>query len=168
MSIVEARIMVAKTARHYADIAYKEGGGDDSIFGKWYGGNGAPWCAMFVSYCFAQAKATKLIAAQSKKGFASCSAATAWFKKNGRLIPTGTATKGDIAFMNFSGGSSSDHVGIVLSVNKITKTMKTVEGNTVNPDGTGDQAHGDGVYLKTRPFSCIVAVARPDWDALTS
>jgi hypothetical protein len=36
----------------------------------------------------------------------------------------------------------------------------------VNPDGTGDQENGDGVYFKTRPYRYIVAVVHPRWEIL--
>ena len=29
----------------------------------------------------------------------------------------------------------------------------------------GSQANGDGVFLKKRAYSLVMAVARPDWDA---
>ena len=65
---------VVATARKYVDQGYKEGPNNDTIFGKWYGLNNQPWCAMFVSKCFDEAGIANLVAASSKKGFASCNA----------------------------------------------------------------------------------------------
>lgn len=157
---------VISIAREYGVSHYKEGKNNDSIFGKWYGMNYAPWCAMFVSYCFNKAGAGSLVAAQTAKGFASCSAAVKWFKAKKSLVNVAKAQPGDVVFMNFTGGKSADHVGICMSIDKKSKVLHCVEGNTVNPDGTGDQVNGDGVYFKTRPFRYIVAVARPNWAAL--
>lgn len=153
---------VLKIATGFADTRYKEGKGNDSVFGKWYGLNFQPWCAMFVSYCFNKAGAGSLVAASTSKGFASCSAAVAWFKKGKRLISTRNAQPGDIVFMSFAGGGY-DHVGIVVENDPKAKVLHTVEGNTVNPNGKGDQVNGDGVYYKTRPYRYVTAVARPDW-----
>lgn len=158
---------VLKTARHYADTRYKEGKNNDSIFGKHYGINHIPWCAEFVSYCYDINGLGRLVAAQSKKGFISCNAGVAWFKKNKRLVKVANAQPGDIAFMNFHGSkTAADHVEIVLRNDKKAKVLYCVGGNTVNPDGTGDQANGDGVYYKTRPYRYITYVAHPAWDTV--
>jgi hypothetical protein len=157
---------VLAIATRFAKEQYKEGKNNDSIFGKWYGMNHAPWCAMFVSYCFNQAGAGKLIRAQTEKGFASCGAAVTFFKKWKRIVPVKKAQAGDIVFMNFTGGKSAAHVGIVIRNDVKGKVLYCVEGNTVNPDGTGDQENGDGVYFKTRPYRYIVAVVHPRWEIL--
>lgn len=154
---------VLQVATHYGDIHYKEGKNNDSIFGQWYGMNHVPWCAMFVSYCFAQAHASFLVAATSPKGFASCSAGVSWFRSKKQLVNVKYAKPGDVVFFNFAGGSNPTHVGIVIDNDKKAKVLHTVEGNTVNPNGKGDQVNGDGVYYKTRPYRYIVAVARPKW-----
>lgn len=157
---------VIAIAKEFGVEHYKEGKNNDSIFGKWYGMNYQPWCAMFVSYCFNKAGAGALVAATTPKGFASCTAAVKWFTAKKRVIPVAKANPGDIVFMNFHGGKTPDHVGIVMSVDRKSKVLHCVEGNTVNPDGTGDQANGDGVYFKTRPYRYIVATVRPNWAAL--
>jgi len=38
-------------------IGYVETPNNRTKFGKWYGLDGKPWCAMFVSYCMNQAGA---------------------------------------------------------------------------------------------------------------
>ena len=157
---------VLKLATAFADQHYKEGKGNDSVFGKWYGMNGAPWCAMFVSYCFNKAGAGNLVAAGNPKGFASCSVGVRWFQGHKRLVNAKSAQPGDVVFFNFTGSGTPDHVGIVVSNDPKHKVMHTVEGNTVNPNGTGDQVNGDGVYYKTRPYGYVVAVARPNWAAV--
>ena len=146
----------------YADSHYKEGKNNDSVFGKWFGMNNVPWCAMFVSYCFNKAGWATAVAATSAKGFASCTPAVKWFKAHKHLVPAKKAIRNDIVFLNFSGSGTPDHVGIVISNDPKNKVLHTVEGNTVNPNGTGDQVNGDGVYYKTRPYSYVVAVAHPN------
>ncbi|CAB4146013.1 TIGR02594, TIGR02594 family protein [uncultured Caudovirales phage] len=154
---------VLAIAKKYVDEAYKEGTNNDTIFGKWYGMNNQPWCAMFVSFCFAEAGLSKLVAAQTKKGFAYCPAAVDWFKKRGQLVPVEEARAGDIIFFDFDGNkATAEHVEICYGAQHDKKQLTTFGGNTA-PSGAGSQANGDGAYKKKRPYDKIIAVARPKW-----
>lgn len=160
---------VIATAKSFAAKGYKEANADDTLFGKWYGMNHAAWCAMFVSYCFGQNGGSALVAASTPKGFASCHAATEWFKKNKSFFHTLEAKPGDVVFMAFDGDlSDADHVGIVVSNDTKKKILHTIEGNTTDPKKAGSQAQGDGVYEKARPYSLIVGIGRPKWPATTA
>jgi hypothetical protein len=153
---------VLKTAESL--VGYKEGGNNNTVMGKWYGLNNQPWCAMFVSWCFKEAGLEKLVAAQSKKGFASCAIGLTWFKQNKQIVSVKDAKPGDIVFFRFSGGN---HVGIVAENHADKGYLVTIEGNTSPPKGTGSQRDGEGVYKKTRKVdSTIVAVARPRWPSM--
>ena len=132
-----------------------------TIYGKWYGLDGQPWCAMFVSKCFADAGHADLVAASTKKGFASCDAGLKWFAKKGQVVPVGKAQAGDIAFFQFDDDAQADHVGIVKG-NDGKGVLYVYEGNT-SGDAKGSQSNGDGVFLKKRPYSLIMGVARPAW-----
>lgn len=140
------------------EIGFQEGKNNDTKFGKWYGLNNQPWCAMFVSWCFVQAELGAKIAASTKKGFASCDAGLKWFAKKNKLVPIGQAEAGDIAFFQFDNDAEPDHVGIVVKNNG--KYLWCIEGNT-SADKKGSQANGDGVYQKKRAYALIMAVARP-------
>jgi cell wall-associated NlpC family hydrolase len=129
-------------------------------YGKWYGLDGNPWCAMFVSWVYGQAGLSKSVAASTKKGFASCDAGLKWFAKKGNLVPIGEAQPGDIAFFQFDDDAQPDHVGIVIKNNTKLKRLVCIEGNTAG-DAKGSQSNGDGVYKKKRPYSLVMAVARP-------
>jgi hypothetical protein len=154
---------VLAAAKKYADEKYTEGTNNDTIFGKRYGMNHQPWCAMFVSGCFDDAGLVHLVAASTKKGFASCDAGAQWFAKNKRIVPIGQAQAGDVVFFNFDKTpTDTEHVGIVISNDG--KNLITYEGNT-SGDTKGSQANGDGVFKKKRPYSLVMSVARPDWDA---
>ena len=142
-----------------SQIDYQETGNNDTIYGKWYGLNNQPWCAIFVSWCYDQASLVKTVAAQNKKGFASCDAGLKWFVKQNKLIPVGQAKEGDIAFFQFDKDAEPDHVGIVVK-NDGKKYIWCVEGNTAG-DNKGSQSNGDGVYLKKRAYSLVMAVVRP-------
>lgn len=157
---------VIALASKYADAHYKEAPNNDTIFGKWYGRNNVPWCAIFVSYVFNKTGAGKLVAASDPKGFASCTSGLLWFAKHKRIVKPRVAKAGDLVFLNFSGGKTPEHIGIVISNDVKNKVLHTVEGNTVNPNGSNIQANGDGVYYKVRPYKYVVAVANPHWEAL--
>ena len=141
------------------ELGYQETGNNDTKYGKWYGLNNQPWCAMFVSWCFAQAGLSQGIAAQTKKGFASCDAGLKWFAKRNKIVPVGQAQAGDIVFFQFDADAQADHVGIVIK-NDGKKYLWCIEGNT-SGDTKGSQSNGDGVYTKKRAYSLVMGVARP-------
>jgi len=156
----EAVVAIAKAE---VDAKYKEGVNNDTKYGKWYGLNNQPWCAMYVSWCFKEAGLSKLVAASSAKGFASCDAGLKWFAKKGQTVPVGKAQAGDIVFFQFDDDAQADHVGIVAK-NDGKGTLVCYEGNTAK-DGSGSQSNGDGAYLKKRPYAKVMGVARPAWTA---
>lgn len=149
----------AVVAQAKSQLGYQEGENNDTMYGKWYGLNHQPWCAMFVSWCFTQADMGTLIPAQTKKGFASCDAGMKWFAKKNKLVPVGQAQAGDIAFFQFDDDAQPDHVGIVVK-NDGKKYVWCIEGNTAG-DSKGSQSNGDGVYMKKRAYSLILGIARP-------
>jgi len=143
-----------------SQVGYTERGKkNDNMYGKWYGLNFNPWCAMFVSWCFDKAGIVKKVAAQTPKGFASCDAGLRWFNKKGKLVPVGKAQPGDIVFFQFDADAQPDHVGICES-NDGKKYLKVYEGNT-SSGNKGSQSNGDGVYLRKRAYSLVMGVARP-------
>ena len=159
----QADELVAVTKKFVVE-EYVEKGDNLTIMGKWYGMNGQPWCAMFVSYCFAQLKLSKLVAASSSKGFASCDAGMKWFAKHGQLVPVGKAQPGDIVFFKFDDDPVPDHVGIVYKKRK--NFLVCLEGNTSPQNRRGSQSNGGGCYKRKRPYSLVMAVARPKWTDL--
>jgi len=141
-----------------SQIDYQEGVNNDTMYGKWYGMNNQPWCAMFVSWVFSEAGLASSVAASTRKGFASCDAGLKWFAKKNKLVPIGQAQAGDIVFFQFDDDAQPDHVGIVVKNNG--KYLWCIEGNTA-ADTKGSQSNGDGVYRKKRAYSLVMAVARP-------
>lgn len=141
-----------------SQIGYAETGDNSTMYGKWYGLDKQPWCAIFVSWCYAQAGLSNLIAAQNKKGFASCDAGLKWFAKRNKLVPVGEAQEGDIVFFQFDNDAEPDHVGIVAKNWKRKSILATIEGNTSDK---GSQSNGGAVYAKKRPYSLVMGVVRP-------
>jgi hypothetical protein len=142
-----------------ASVGYVEGKNNDTTFGKWYGLNNQPWCAMAVSKMYFDAGIIKAVA-NTKKGYASCDAWLKYLTKKNQLIPLGQARKGDLVFFQFDDDAAPDHVGIVKYHNTRFKYLKVYEGNT-SSGKAGSQSNGDGFYLKKRNYATIMAVARP-------
>jgi cell wall-associated NlpC family hydrolase len=142
------------------EIGYEETGNNNTKYGKWFGLNNQPWCAIFVSWCYDQAGLVSKVAAQNKKGFASCDAGLKWFTKHNKLVSIGDAQEGDIVFFQFDTDAKPDHVGIVAKNMKRLQALRTIEGNT-SPSNKGSQSNGGGVYEKKRSYATVMAVARP-------
>lgn len=142
-----------------ASVGYTEGTNNDTTFGKWYGLNNQPWCAMAASKMYFDAGMIKAVA-NTKKGFASCDAWLKHLAKNNQIIPIGQAKAGDLVFFQFDEDAQADHVGIVKSHNTLRKVFYVYEGNT-SSGKAGSQSNGDGFYLKKRDYKTIMAVARP-------
>ncbi|SHI11515.1 CHAP domain-containing protein [Sporobacter termitidis DSM 10068] len=101
------------------------GRGNYTIFGQWYGMNGQPWCAEFVSYCADRAGVTADIIPKH----ASCAVGIAWFQRAGRWHKPSSYVPqiGDIVYFTYDGLTAA-HVGIVTGVDGTH--IYTVEGNT--------------------------------------
>ena len=142
-----------------ADLGYQETGNNDTKFGKWFGLNNQPWCAMSASKMYFDAGAIKSVS-DKPKGYASCDAWLKYLTKNNQLVPVGQAQPGDLVFFQFDADAQPDHVGIVKGHNKTLKVVYVYEGNT-SADKKGSQSNGDGFYLKKRTYATIMAIARP-------
>lgn len=144
-----------------SNLGYIEGKNNATKFGKWYGLNNQPWCAMAASKIFYDAAVIRSVAAKTKpKGYASCDEWLKYLAKGNQLVPIGQAAPGDLVFFQFDDDAAPDHVGIVLGHNRTGKTLWVYEGNT-SSGVKGSQSNGDGFYLRKRDYSLIMAVARP-------
>jgi hypothetical protein len=159
-------------------VGVVEGGGKDGKSGNivwvwdWWksvtGRNlqGSPWCAGFVSWCFSQAKASSLIAAENSHGFVSTINGLAYFKKKKQIVDAKEAKPGDVVFFDFDGAGVADHVELVESNDG--KILTTIGGNT-SPGDSGSQKNGGGCYRRKRTIDkTIIGVGRPSWPALTT
>lgn len=148
-------LVIAEAKKH---LGYVEGPKKDNIFGKWYGSNGTAWCAAFVSYCLNRAGGGDLIkGAQTAKGFNSCGSGIKFFKAKKAWFPVASAKPGDLCFFDWDHDGVQDHVGIVVSNDPKTKTIKTIEGNTSDTN----HSNGGTVQAKTRNYGVIMGVGRP-------
>jgi hypothetical protein len=154
---------VLKVAEYFVQLKYEEKPNKSNIFGFWYGANNTHWCAQFVTYCFTKAGAGHVVqGAQQAKGFMSCTAGIKGFKKKGlKEIPVEEAQPGDIIFFDWDHDHDPDHVGIVVKNNPKRKTIVCREGNTSRT--TGSRSNGGQVAERTRNYSNVFTVFRPNW-----
>lgn len=133
--------------------AFSNRGPKVSAWQRNFGMDGQPWCGAFVGTAL---KAAGLkpsnrivycpyIVEDAKRRRGGYKGFYAWSQRQ----------EGDLVLFRFPGSSATaDHVGIYIG------NGKTVEGNT-SPGAGGNQSNGGGTYVRTRPSSTIVGVARP-------
>ena len=93
------------------EVGYVEAAGNKTKYGKWFLLDGQPWCAMFVSWCYAQA-GKPLPKIGFTKGFAGCQTGYEYFKKNGWI--TDKPVPGDIVLFDWNWDKRYDHTGIFV------------------------------------------------------
>ena len=113
---------------------------------RFFGRGSEAWCADFVSYCLTNAG----------KPFNDpyCPSIVNKMKASGQWKGRSDPQPGDIVLFDWNGDGTSDHVGIVKSVNG-DGSIQTIEGNTENSAGQ------QGVWEKTRYLSSVLGFANP-------
>lgn len=133
------------------EMGTRETGNNDNKYGKWYGMNHQPWCAIFVCWCAAHTFGDAWTKSFNKTALAYDVAAGV-VKKGGKWIKQ--ASKGP-----------TTHVGIIASVDS-GGTATTVEGNAGDkvssrkikvPSGT---TTGDLIVFYG---GSVGGIARPKW-----
>lgn len=134
-------------------------------YGRWYANlvgesyyaeSGVPYCAMFVSWCFAQADAKCAGLAG-----AYCPTMLEAARDAGAVVSNSDAQAGDVVYFDWGSDGESDHVGIVVD-NKGTYLV-TIEGNT-SDNSSGSQINGGVVARKMRSFATVCGIVRPYYD----
>ena len=141
------------------DIAFAEVGVTESPknsnktkYGKWFGLDGVPWCAIFCSWVYAKA-GVPLGKIGYTKGFAGTQYALSHFKKTKEI--TKDPQVGDLVFFDWNGDNRVDHVGIFNGwKDKAKGLFYTVEGNTA----IGNDSNGGEVMSRTRSKAQAVFV----------
>lgn len=138
-------------------------------YGRWYAGvmkspyfgeNGVPYCAMFVSWVFSQANAQ----AVGLPGAYCPTMLSSGFKAL-RAVSKYEAEPGDLVYFDWGNDGVTDHVGIVEK--NCGTYLQTIEGNT-SVGTSGSQDNGGVVARRTRSFYTISGVIRPNWDTTTT
>jgi CHAP domain len=110
-------------------------------YGVWYGMDGVPWCAIFVSWCFEQA-------------------GDARNRRNG-LQTTDDPIPGDLVVYDWGGDAIYDHIGIFERWTSGTSQFNAIEGNT----SASNNSNGGEVMRRSRSRggqgTVFVRVAEP-------
>jgi peptidoglycan hydrolase-like protein with peptidoglycan-binding domain len=148
-----------------SQLGYREGSNNDNKYGKWYGMNHVPYCAIGLSWSAAAVGATDIMGGK----WAYCPYWVNHWREVGRWHAWSETPKpGDIAFFNWAGTHGlADHVGVVESVDWITPSVPvlvTLEFNTLSGI-SGNQSDGGGVYRRRRSNLYVVGYGRPAYKA---
>lgn len=157
------------TARQVLEIAkgevgYVEKPTNLTKYGQWYGLDGQPWCAMFVSWVLYNKAgfddprikgSNEFKHAYTPAGAAVFQGIDGWVMK---------PRMGDLGFMDFPGDGINriSHIGIVERVMPNGDVI-CIEGNT-SSGNVGSQRNGGGVYRRVRPRSVFVGFGRPRYE----
>lgn len=123
---------------------------------SYYGQNGVPYCAMFVSWVFAQVGATCPGLPE-----AYCPYILSKARNAGAVLSSKQSAKpGDVILFDWGGDGVCDHVGIVEK--NFGSYVQTIEGNT-SSGTSGSQSNGGVVARRTRSWGTVKAVVRPTY-----
>lgn len=126
-------------------------GSNDQAYGKWYGANGVPWCAEFVSWNYARS-GSKVF----KPGaYAYCPYILRDAKAGvNNLLITKDPQPGDIVLYCWDGTGVPEHTGLFEDwTNQSAGQFEAVEGNTA----VGNDSNGGEVMRRDRTTSNVVA-----------
>jgi hypothetical protein len=156
MSASAGRKALAEALRHVG-VRESPPGSNRTMFGRWFGADGVPWCAIFASYAYDVGAHVVLCrgwrgAGVGPRGVAYVPTLAAWLKANGRVVSE--PEPGDLVIFNWDGGLP-DHVGLVVSFDG--SELHTVEGNTA----VGNDSDGGEVMRRTRPRAHAALFGRP-------
>lgn len=141
-----------------ADVSGSSTGkGDYTEYNNWYYGyeKSAAWCAIFVSFCAAQAGVSRNIVNYT------AGASTSSFSN----VPSYSKTScnpepGDIAFIAPYGGTTVGHVGIIIDVD--SSYIYTAEGNCENMVKKGKYYRNSSTNLG---YGNIVKIGKPNYNS---
>ena len=133
---------------------------NNTVYTRDYGAIGAPWCVIYLWWCFREAGLSACFYGGQKT--ASCGQLLTWARDNHEIVPISAVQRGDVVLLSFSGSSAPEHCGWVTDASN--GTILTIEGNT---SASGSQDNGGIVMRKTRKARNVVAVWRPDYAMVT-
>ncbi len=152
-----AGLRALAVARRNLGVREEPPGSNRTPFGEWFGENGVPWCAIFVSYCFAEGAGVTLGRGHPgawRRGMSSVPLLEAWLRATGRWLVDAEPRPGDIVVFNWDGGVP-DHVGLVERPLPGAR-LRTIEGNTA----VGNDSNGGQVMRRIRPMSRVEGFGR--------
>jgi hypothetical protein len=131
-------------------LGYHEAGSNDSHFGRWYGMNYQPWCAMAVCHWFEiEGSGSPSFTRSASYSYCPYVLHDAQAGRYGLSI-TNDPIPGDVVLFDWGFDGVPDHIGIFIDGS--VSSFESVEGNT-SPDSGGSQSNGGEVCRKHRRSS---------------
>ena len=122
-------------------------------YGKWYGMDGVPWCAIFCSWAYDLNGESPSFARGSYYSYVPYIVADARAGRNG-LQTTDDPVPGDLVCYDWELNGEHDHVGLFERWTSGTSTFEAIEGNT----STSSNSNGGQVMRRERGRSGVVFV----------
>lgn len=128
-------------------VGYVEDNGNDSHFGRWYGMNYQPWCAMAVTHWYeVEGGGSPSFAKGSAYSYCPYMLHDAQANRNGFSI-TKSPIPGDVVLFDWGWDGVPDHTG--LFIDGSPSSFQSVEGNT----STASNSNGGSVMKRSRRSS---------------
>jgi hypothetical protein len=127
--MVDIALSQVGTRERNSDGSY--GSGNFTEYGAWYGLDGQPWCAMFVSWAADRAGVLNDVVPRH----ASTARGVSAYQEKGLYAPRGSGyipREGDAIYFHNPATGRVNHVGIVVAFDHTNQRVYTVEGNTDN------------------------------------
>lgn len=152
--------------RAVTQIGTKEipSGSNRTKYGRFYGMDGSPWCAMFICWSFETAGNSPSFRRGETYAYVPYMVSDARNYRNGMSV-TKDPIPGDCVALDWHGDGVFDHVGLFVEwTNRDQGAYSTCEGNT-SSDVHGDQSNGGEVCHKARNLrtasTVFIRVAEP-------
>lgn len=151
-SAAAARLAKAKA---YLGVKESPSGSNQTEFGAWYGMNGQPWCAIFVTYADQMGgAATPTFARGTRYAYVPWILQDARNHVNGLFIPD-APKPGDLVIYDWENNKEPDHIGIFESWVDSSR-FNAIEGNT----SIDNDSNGGEVMRRTRTRNSQVTFVR--------
>ena len=147
---------VLEIARNEIGYSESPSGSNRTKYGKEYGMDGNPWCAMFVWWVFKHAGYSELFFGGKKSAY--CPTIADYYISKKQTVSKSKGQPGDIVFFDWNQNNSSDHIGIIEAKNS-DGSYTCIEGNTA----VGNNSNGGKVMRRVRYQSQISWICRPKY-----
>jgi len=138
-------LRVKALSKAKTQIGYVESGNNMTKYGDWYGMNGQPWCAMFLTWCYETEGDAQAFVRGSRYSYVPYIVGDARAGRYG-LAVTDDPIAGDLVCYDWNWDGTYDHVGIFEAWTSDGPTFNAVEGNT----STADNSNGGQVMRRSR------------------
>jgi CHAP domain len=123
------RLAALKKARSQIGVREYPANSNRQKYGQWYGINGVPWCAIFVTWCFETAGNSPSFVKGSRYSFVPHIVGDARAGRYG-LKTTNDPIPGDLVCFDWGWDTVYDHVGIFEKWLMGAGDFQAIEGNT--------------------------------------